>query len=119
MSISDSNVIDMVGIPSDDPTVVVLGISDHLEWGEKTYEHLSLMQEKINCYLRFIESGEIYSSFPSSKGKRPIIEILAKFEINDDRARNFMTNAKQILGEAGVELKHCGPAGTTFVGFLC
>lgn len=34
MSIVDSNVVDMIGIPSDDLSLVVMGISDHLAWGE-------------------------------------------------------------------------------------
>ncbi|WP_407059149.1 DUF6572 domain-containing protein [Ralstonia syzygii subsp. celebesensis] len=39
--------------------------------GENSEEHLLLLQEKINCYLRFIESGEIYNSFPSAEGRSP------------------------------------------------
>ncbi|WP_197325802.1 DUF6572 domain-containing protein [Ralstonia solanacearum] len=106
MSIVDSNVVDMIGIPSDDLSLVVMGISDHLAWGEDSEEHLILLQEKINCYLRFIESGEIYNSFPSSVGKAPVIEIIAKFQMTDDRAKDFFSAAKRVLAASGIDLRY-------------
>ncbi|WP_155288263.1 DUF6572 domain-containing protein [Ralstonia solanacearum] len=106
MSIVDSNVVDMIGVPSDDLSVVVMGISDHLAWGEDSEEHLMLFQEKINCYLRFIESGEIYNSFPSAVGKAPVIEIIAKFQMTDDRAKDFFSAAKRVLAASGIDLRY-------------
>ncbi|WP_197338652.1 DUF6572 domain-containing protein [Ralstonia solanacearum] len=106
MSIVDSNVVDMIGIPSDDLSLVVMGISDHLAWGEDSEEHLLLLQEKINCYLRFIESGEIYNSFPSAVGKVPVIEIISKFQMTDDRAKDFFSAAKRVLAASGIDLRY-------------
>ncbi|WP_086004923.1 DUF6572 domain-containing protein [Ralstonia solanacearum] len=106
MSIVDSNVVDMIGIPSDDLSLVVMGISDHLAWGGNSEEHLLLLQEKINCYLRFIESGEIYNSFPSAEGKVPVIEVIAKFEMTDGRAKDFLFAAKSVLADSGIELRY-------------
>lgn len=56
MSVEDLNTIDCIGIPIETPHEVNLGISDHLEWDASLDEHLYLLQEKINTYLRFIES---------------------------------------------------------------
>ena len=39
---------------------VRLIISDHLDWTEEG-EHLLLLQSKLNSYLAFVESGEIYT----------------------------------------------------------
>ena len=55
MSVENSQVIDAISINPQD--VVVLTISDHLEWDEEN-EHLLLLQNKINAYLGVIESGE-------------------------------------------------------------
>ncbi|WP_247362343.1 DUF6572 domain-containing protein [Ralstonia pseudosolanacearum] len=106
MSIVDSNVIDMIGIPSDDLSLVVMGISDHLDWGDDTQEHLLLLQEKINCYLRFFESGEVYDAFPSARGKRFVIELIAKYEMSDERAKEFFAAAKSVLEASGMELRY-------------
>ncbi|MGA3979568.1 DUF6572 domain-containing protein [Ralstonia nicotianae] len=106
MSIVDSNVVDMIGVPSDDLSLVVMGISDHLDWGSGAQEHLLLLQEKINCYLRFVESGEIYDAFPSARGRRFVIEIIAKYEMNNESAKDFFVAAKRILEASGVELRY-------------
>lgn len=56
MSILDANVVDIVGV---DPAkgIARLIITDHLEWTSPVQEHLFLLQEKINSYLRFLEGG--------------------------------------------------------------
>lgn len=69
MSIQDVKKIDSIGIPNDSQDTVSLAISDHLVWDEPIEEHLYTLQEKINSYVAFIESGEIYDAFPESKGK--------------------------------------------------
>ena len=53
LSIEQTDVVDFMGI--DKLTgEIVLTISDHLEWNDADEEHLWLLQEKINAYLRFI-----------------------------------------------------------------
>jgi hypothetical protein len=103
MSVTDTNVVDMIGtIPDTD--LVVLSISDHLEWGAQSAEHLLMLQNKINTYLRFIESGEIYTAFPSSKGKSVVVRVYFKYE-PDDMGNQFMSRAEEVLRGAGIELQ--------------
>lgn len=66
MSIEDSKVIDIIGM-APDGSFVTLTATDHLEWG--TREHLMMIQEKLNSYLAFIESGELFDTYPNAKGK--------------------------------------------------
>ncbi|GAB2915211.1 hypothetical protein GCM10027093_62270 [Paraburkholderia jirisanensis] len=69
MSILDTNVIDVVGI--DTPNGIVRSaISDHLGWDEAEHDHLVLLQDKINTYLVYLESGQVYENNPNSKGCR-------------------------------------------------
>jgi hypothetical protein len=103
MSVTDTNVVDAIGTPPD-TDLVVLSISDHLGWGEEAGEHLMLLQSKINTYLRFIESGEIYTSFPSSKGKSIAVRVYLKYE-PDDMGRNFLSKAEEVLRGGGVEFQ--------------
>lgn len=56
MSIIDKDKIDSIGINKDNGKVI-LEISDHLDWSCE-YEHLVMLQDKINSYLSFIESGD-------------------------------------------------------------
>ena len=73
MSITNPQVIDIWAIPTWEPDNVVLIISDHLEWGGKAEqgEHLQLLQDKLNTYVAFIESGEIYTEIPNALGSIP------------------------------------------------
>jgi hypothetical protein len=103
MSVADSNVVDAIGTMPD-TEIVVLSISDHLGWGEQAGEHLLLLQSKINKYLQFIESDEIYTSFPSSKGKPIAVRVYFKYE-PDDMGRQFLSRAEEVLRGAGIELQ--------------
>jgi hypothetical protein len=48
---------------------MILTISDHLDWDEDEGEHLLVLQNKLNTYLEFIESGQIYAKVPQAVGK--------------------------------------------------
>jgi hypothetical protein len=60
MSVEQKDVIDAIGVNKESGEVV-LTISDHLDW-EDTSAHLLVLQDKINTYIAFIESGEILQS---------------------------------------------------------
>jgi len=55
MSVEQRKVIDFVGISKADGRAI-LTISDHLPWLADN-EHLLILQDKINDYLAFLESG--------------------------------------------------------------
>lgn len=60
--------LDKVDVIANDNEKVILVISDHLEWDDQN-EKLLLLQDKLNLYLSFIESGEIFEQYPIAKGK--------------------------------------------------
>ena len=102
MSITDSKTIDMWGIPKSSPNKVILGIADHLSWSKtKEGEHLLKLQEKLNTYISFIESGEIYSAIPSSKGASPTIRLIGNFPLST-QGEMFIERATAILQESGI-----------------
>jgi hypothetical protein len=79
-------------------------ICDHLDWTENEGEHLILLQEKLNSYLAFIESGEIYTKLPNAIGKRIVIEVTGKFPLSDE-ARKFYRLAGGAIEDAGFSLR--------------
>ncbi len=78
---------------------VLLSISDHLEWDCEN-EHLLILQDKINAYLRSIESGDLLNQYPNAKGRKIRIGILAKYKPNSE-AYIFIESVKEILESAG------------------
>lgn len=102
MSIEQTDVVDLIGTDSKTGEVW-LALMDHLEWGEDDQfdkEHMFLLQEKINAYLRFIESGEIFQSYPSARGREIVIKVRRKYPLSDE-AKAFCEMIKSYLLNAG------------------
>lgn len=100
MSVNQTDTIDFISTTPDGK--VVLTISDHHSWDETW--HLPLLQEKINAYLQFIESGQILEDYPKAEGRKVVIETVMKFEPSDE-ATDFLGKAKEIINKAGFEFK--------------
>lgn len=64
MSVENPNVIDIIHTDKDGGHVT-LTVTDHLEWGDG--EHLLKLQDKLNKYLAFVESGEIFEKYPGAE----------------------------------------------------
>lgn len=105
MSVEDHNKIDFMGIPENESDVVSLAISDHLAWGDNTNEHLYVLQEKINSYIAFIESGQVEENFPKAKGRtKKIIEIYFKYKPSED-VHFFFNQVENVLVGMNIGLR--------------
>jgi hypothetical protein len=100
MSVDDSASVDAIGI---DRTTdeAVLSISDHREWNDP--EHLGVLQTKLNTYLAFIESGEVFKSYPAARSRKLRIDVVCKFE-PDGTGGEFLAKAQSIIRDAGFSL---------------
>lgn len=108
MSLEQIATIDAVGI--DRATgKVLLTITDHLPWSGK---HLLTLQEKLNSYLRFLESGEVYQSYPKAKGRGFVIQIYMKHRPTKE-ALAFLERATEVIEGAGFGLVF-GPLQTGY-----
>lgn len=102
MSIDQIGVIDLIGIENSSGNLE-LTISDHLEWADK--EHLLLLQEKINNYLGFIESNEIYTVYPNAQGRNITINLVCKYP-PDRNGIYFLSQVTSIIKKAGMTFKY-------------
>lgn len=103
MPLQKTNELDCIGI--DKKTgMVTLAIIDSLDWSNEE-EHLLLLQEKINVYLSFIESGEVYSVYEHATGREFEIKVHFKNEI-PPVCEEFLRIAGKIIAEAGFILTH-------------
>jgi hypothetical protein len=104
MTVEQSGVVDAIGTENDTGDIV-LTITDHLEWDGDTNEHLLMLQEKLNTYLTFVESGEILETYPNAKGRDIVISIICKYPPNEP-ARDFLDRATAVIGGAGMKLQY-------------
>jgi hypothetical protein len=97
MSVDQTNVVDIIS--RNKAGELTLIISDHLDWSA-TNEHLSLLQDKINTYLRFLESGEIYENYPEARGHPIWIEIMFHYQPSQE-AVMFLSRVRPIIESSG------------------
>jgi hypothetical protein len=107
VTLAHPEVIDWLGIEKD-TGYVVLTIVDDLDWTDE-HSHLLALQDKLNRYLAFIESGEVFDRLLEDV-KRPVVRdtpikvsILAKFP-PPARAREFIEHAQSTFMDAGFAL---------------
>lgn len=103
MSVQDPKTVDFVSLGSE-PNTALLVVSDHLEWTE-TLEHEMALQDKLNGYLSFVESGELYTRFPKAKGKRIEIRIMFQHE-PDTKGSAFLGKVKGAIEGAGFRFSY-------------
>jgi hypothetical protein len=96
VTIEQLDVVDNASIINGD---VVLTISDHLRW-DAVNDHLFSLQEKLNAYLRLIESGILYKKHPEGIACRVIFSVLLKFPAPAS-AQWFFSKVVRILEGAG------------------
>ncbi|GEM_PF-216555 len=97
------DVVDFIVGSERDPEIRLV-IADHLPWDIEEAEHLWLLQCKINKYLGFIESGEIYEKWPAARGKHLVIDLAPKYPLSD-RARNLVVKFQALIRSFGLELR--------------
>ncbi|QJP13724.1 hypothetical protein G3545_08670 [Starkeya sp. ORNL1] len=103
MTIDNFEVIDALGLsPSDD--VVLLMIFDGWDWTDE-WMHLVTLQEKINVYFGFVESGQVYENYPIAVGRQLCIDIIAKFPL-PGVGEDFLKQASAAAGELGITIRH-------------
>ena len=98
MSVEDPKTIDIVSVGSA-PNTALLIVSDHLEWTE-SLEHELALQEKLNAYLRFVESGELYDRFPKATGNRIEFRVVFLHE-PDEKGKAFLGRVEMAIQNAG------------------
>jgi hypothetical protein len=102
MSIDKVNELDLVGTDKQTGDVI-LTIVDEQDWKDE-YNHLLMLQEKINTYLSAIEGGEINEVYPQSIGRKFIINIYFKFNPSTT-VEEFLRNVSIIVENAGFKFR--------------
>jgi hypothetical protein len=109
VSIREAKVVDWLGVEKATGDVILTLVDDE-DWTDEQ-EHLELLQEKLNSYLAFIESGEVYERLGSEVGRAvsrttPVkVSILAKYDVPPP-VREFLKYAQEMFAGADIALTH-------------
>jgi hypothetical protein len=102
MAIENTDLVDAIGVDNSTGNVI-LTIIDDMEWGGN--DHLIILQEKINSYLRFIESGEIIESYPDAMGRENLIGVMCKYP-PDEEGADFLRRVANVVEDAGIRFTY-------------
>lgn len=110
MAIDNVNVIDGIAIDKDNKSLYLL-LTDHLAWSGNDalseYEHLMLLQDKINAYISYLETRQ-YEEQYSEEITMAIIEIHFKYDITES-CEKFLNTVQNQIGQYGIKIEvHIG-----------
>lgn len=103
MSVVDSMVIDGIALTEDKNGIVLL-ITDHLDWSEE-YQHLMILQEKINMYLGFLEEKQYGDMYKEETIRYGIIEIHFQYSLTDN-AEKFLQAVQNQVAQQGIRIQY-------------
>lgn len=103
MSLDNLEVVDAVGTEKDSGTIV-LTILDAWDWDDQR-RHLLALQAKINVYLGFVESGQIYEAYPSAAGKALRIDVISRYPV-PDVALTVLEKAAAVASQLNITITH-------------
>src|ERR1700733_6331900 len=103
MSVQDSKTVEFVSLGSE-PGTALLIVSDHLDWNN-SLDHQMTLQGKLNAYLAFFESGELYPRFPKAEGKRVEIRVVLQHP-RDPSGEQFLRKAAEVIRQAAFHFSH-------------
>jgi len=102
MTLDNVETVDAVGIERATGDTV-LTILDSWDWRDE-HEHLLALQNKINAYLHFVESGQIWTSYPLASGTNVTIDILTRFPLTPS-AEKLVQAAREAASQLRVSLR--------------
>lgn len=102
MSLDRPYSVDAIGIDRDSGAVV-LTLVDSWDWREAG-KHSKALESKLDAYFAFIESGEIFESYPDAKGRKVVIDVITRFPLSPV-GRSLLESAAKVARPLGVEVK--------------
>lgn len=103
MSVVDNKMVDGVAL-TDDKNGIILLITDHVDWSDE-YQHLIILQEKINVYITFLEEKQYEEIYKGKEIVYGVIEIhfLHNLTIN---AEKFLQSVQNQVAELGIKIQY-------------
>jgi hypothetical protein len=80
MGIDSTQTIDAISLDPEGK-VATLTMFDAWDWTDEG-RHLDAIQAKINSYFEFIQSRQIFESYPKAIGKKLLVDVVTQFPLS-------------------------------------
>jgi hypothetical protein len=107
MSVAQRNIVDAIGTEAASGDVVMT-IADHLDWSEPAV-HLRALQDKVNDYLNFLDSGENEISYPASVGRNIRINVVFLHSPPTGEVEDYLARIRTIVRDFGRDITYETP----------
>lgn len=95
MAVTDGDVVD--GIAYENETLI-MEIYDHLDFeGKFDFDHISILQDKINTYLWYINSKQYIDVYPNRDFKSFIINVHFLHKLSDNCEKFLKVSNEKLL----------------------
>lgn len=103
MAISDENIIDGMAIDGQN-NLLILEIYDHLDFeGAFEWDHISMLQDKLNTYLWYIDSKQYTAVYPNEQFQGFIINVHFLHDITDN-CKKYIDVSNQKLSASNIKI---------------
>lgn len=101
MTVRDSDTVDSITRSSDGASVTLLMIEDRPFDGSRA--QVEEVVAKVNTYLRFIQTGQIYRELPDTLGRELRVRLLCQQAPEDDLMRSALRMAGGMFARNSVD----------------
>lgn len=111
MSLENTNVVDGMGIDKGQDILCLL-LVDTLPWEHDStraeYNHLMLLQDKLNAYISFWETRQYEEHYPGKVFDMAVIELHFQYDVTEN-CRKFLRVVQNQVGQYGIQIEtHIG-----------
>jgi|ERR1035441_5998342 hypothetical protein len=103
MALERPETVDAVGVENDSE-FAVLTIADAWDWQDEQ-KHLLALQAKLNSYFSFIESGQLWESYPEAAGRQLVIDVVGKFPL-PQVGIDLLERASDVCADLSVKIRY-------------
>ncbi len=105
MTVLDKEIVDSIGY-RDDEKYAYLIIYDHLEWDkELEEEHFQILQDKLNSYFVFIQTGQVQEQFPQKEIRKYVVLICFLYPPTKN-AKDFLRAAQKTAKKLNTMIRY-------------
>lgn len=103
MAIDNKDVVDSVAY---EENKLILQIYDHLDFEKEfEYDHMVMLQDKLNTYIWYIESKQFEDTYPEKKFSNFLINIFFMFEPTE-LCKDFLNNVNVKLAKSNIHIEY-------------
>lgn len=107
MAITDKDIIDSIAYVEESTSrTLILQIYDHLDFeGKLEYDHMTMLQEKLNTYIWYIQSKQYQEIYPQKDFCSYTIKIYFICDITE-LCKKYIDNANKKLININIHIEY-------------